>query len=312
MALYWSRRGRLLAVGLALTGLLLTAISDSVGAGDTLQAFRANVRTAPPAPVAEKPQKPPRKPDRQRWCDCNDNYDDAAEEVLGNFLGAMFAPAIVASFFAAAGVATAPFWGPAQLVHDDYVYSGQFAAYPYADPIDGYLLIDSTPQPFTYPWSLHVRTEYADDFDDMSIWSGNLLFEATNRLGIDTSADYRREALGRGTHDHLWTGDFNLVFRFAQSQRLALRSGIGAAWLSDTDNTNIGFNFTYGGDWFPRRPWVVSSIIDLGRIGHATLFHGRATIGVNYRHWEIYSGFDYYGLGGAHSSSIVTGVGFWY
>jgi len=91
-----------------------------------------------------------------------------------------------------------------------------------------------------------------------------------------------------------------------------MRTGLGMNWLSDSVDSDFGFNFTYGGDWFPRKPWVISSTIDWGRLGHAALFHGRATIGMNYRRWEIYAGYDYYDVGGAQIDGFVTGIRFWY
>ena len=138
------------------------------------------------------------------------------------------------------------------------------------------------------------------------------MLESSIRFGIDTSFDYRRETIASGIHDGLWTGDANIVFRFAQSQKLMMRSGLGVNWLSDQYGSDFGFNFTYGGDWFPTEPWVLSAEIDWGRLGRAELFHGRGTIGLNFRHWEIFTGYDFYHVGRAEVSGLVSGVRFWY
>jgi hypothetical protein len=47
------------------------------------------------------------------------------------------------------------------------------------------------------------------------------------------------------------------------------RTGLGFNWLDDPIDTNFGFNFTYGADLFPRRPWVLSATIDWGTLGEA-------------------------------------------
>ena len=61
------------------------------------------------------------------------------------------------------------------------------------------------------------------------------------------------------------------MFRFAQSPRSQWRAGIGFNWLDDPIDTNFGFNFTYGFDLFPRRPWVLSTELDWGTLGEAEL-----------------------------------------
>ena len=134
-----------------------------------------------------------------------------------------------------------------------------------------------------------VRGEYADDFDSLTRYGGRVLWESRNRFGLDTSLDYYREALANDSHDDLWTGDANVVFRFAQSEYLMMRTGLGVNYMSADHGTDLGFNFTYGGDWFPMKPWIVSAEIDWGWLGDAGLFQGRATIGVNIQNVEVYA-----------------------
>jgi len=132
--------------------------------------------------------------------------------------------------------------------------------------------------------------------------------EATESLGIDTEANYRREQLAIGMHDQLRTGDANLVFRFAQSEKLQMRSGLGMNCLTDSDASDFGFNFTYGGDWMPVRPWVISADIDWGRISHATLLHGRLTTGIQVNRVEVYTGYDHFNVGNVRINSLIGGV----
>jgi hypothetical protein len=134
-----------------------------------------------------------------------------------------------------------------------------------------------------------------------------LRLDTTSRWGIDTEWDYRRERLTSGV-DQLWTGDVNVVYRFAQSERAQFYTGLGANWLSDQIGTEAGFNFTYGFDLFPIHPWVLSGSIDWGQLGKATLFHGRGTVGVMLDRFELFTGYDYYNLEGVRLDGLIAGL----
>jgi hypothetical protein len=115
-----------------------------------------------------------------------------------------------------------------------------------------------------------------------------------------------------GRFDSLWLGDGNIVFRFAQSELLVMRAGLGVTWLSDPADTNVGFNFTYGGDFFPIRPWIFSGELDLGALGHASVVHFRLIVGVNLGMTEAFLGYDYYDVGHTQIAGLVAGVRLWY
>ncbi len=304
----WGRFGKSLTASLSgfLVFLILLLSPTRAWAQGSLQNMRDDVRS-PPANKShdhddDDDDDDDRRRKRHRWCDDDDDDPWAA----------LTAPLAAAAFYGAFIVAASPFWGPAALVGDNYDSRGTFALYPYQDDLDGFIVLEEVAHEDSYTWSLRGRAEYADDFNDHLRFGGNLLLESTIRLGLDTSFDYRRESLAPGTHDSLWTGDANVVFRFAQSEKLMMRSGLGVNWLSDQYGSEFGFNFTYGGDWFPREPWIVSAEIDWGRLGRAELFHGRGTVGLNFRHFEVYTGYDFYHVGRAELSSLVSGVRFWY
>ena len=132
------------------------------------------------------------------------------------------------------------------------------------------------------------------------------------RLGLDASIDHRQEKLSRFEEDNLWTGDANLVFRFAQNEWMQMRSGAGLNWLADGDDTNLGFNFTYGADVMPLNPLVFSSEIDWGRLGQTSLFHSHTTVGVEFHHVELYTGFDYYDVGNTQIHGWLLGTRLWF
>ena len=75
-----------------------------------------------------------------------------------------------------------------------------------------------------------------------------------------------------------------------------MRTGLGLNWLSDNLGSEFGFNFTYKGDFFPMDPLVISAELDLGKTGSSNLAHVRVTTGMNYRHAEIFAGYDHFRL----------------
>lgn len=286
--------------------LLPTPLASAQG---SLQGLRDDVRRPSPPSSSEDDD------DDDDWhggyhshdhChDCDDDHDGGLGELVGT--------AIVVTV-------TSPYWLPRGLVGDDSLDSGYFARYPYRSNLDGYMGIEPSVVRSCYPWLadehyswlLRARAEYADDFDDLSRIGGQILLDSASRWGLDSEFNRWREDLAPNRHDSLWTGDFNVVYRFAQSPKAQMRSGVGFNWLSDTVGSDFGFNFTYGGDWFPRDPWIMSAEIDWGKLGNATLFHGRATLGVHFHRFEIYTGYDYYDVGNTQINGLVSGLRLWY
>ena len=144
---------------------------------------------------------------------------------------------------------------------------------------------------------------------DVDRFGGRLVLDTASRLGLDTETNYWHETFSNGGSDQLWTGDANIVFRFAQSEKTQFRAGVGVNWLADSGIGDVGFNFTYGADWFPRKPWTVSTVFDMGTIGTGTLFHNRTTAGVMLGPVEAFAGYDYFQLGSAKFHGPVAGVG---
>ncbi len=91
-----------------------------------------------------------------------------------------------------------------------------------------------------------------------------------------------------------------------------MRAGLGANWLNDSTRTDLGFNFTYGGDFFPRKPWVLSAAIDWGTLGHAGLFRFRTTAGVILNRFEGYVGYEYLDIGSTQDNFLIGGVRVWF
>lgn len=215
-------------------------------------------------------------------------------------------------FYLLALGATAPFWGPPKLLDDEYDRKGTFFSFPYKRGRQGSMVLEPADDTYTKPWHLKLRGDVVNDFDTVYRAGGHFLFDTTMRLGLDGEMNYRSEQFLPDARDSLLTGDLNLLFRLAQTEFIQIRSGIGVNWLDDSDRDATGINFTYGADWTPADPWVISSEIDWGRVGEAGLFHGRLTVGIHYRHVELFSGYDYTDIGKSQMGGLVGGMRFWF
>ncbi|HUT13514.1 MAG TPA: hypothetical protein VMY42_23705 [Thermoguttaceae bacterium] len=251
------------------------------------------------------------------------HHDD--DSIFGEFFGTL-------AFY----TVTSPWWAPPAAMGDSYDVELFFPRFPY-DHTPGYMAISnqpvavpedpmkfdpynpelgpvdfSRPLPGMRTWSARLRGEFATDNNHLERIGGHLLLSTSSRWGLDTEMSFLEESLSGGGRDRLWLGDCNLVFRFAQSEHVQWRTGIGFNWLDDPAATNFGFNFTYGMDWFPARPWVVSSTLDWGTLGRAEQFRFRTTAGVLLRGLESYVGYEYYDLDRTQMNMLIGGVRVWF
>jgi hypothetical protein len=218
----------------------------------------------------------------------------------------------------------APFILPAALLGDDYGPRGYFLRHPYQHGLPGYLRLDGRsyegPSPDAAPldldrldgWMGRVTVQESNDFRGLNRVTGQLLLDTTLRLGVQTGWTWLHERPGGGRSDDLGLGDISLTFRFAQNEYVQMRAGLGARVLVDTGDARWGFNFTYGADVFPVRPLVLSAVLDLGTVGDAGVFHGRATVGAIFRGWEVFAGYDYLRIGSVDLQGPAVGLRLWF
>lgn len=282
----------------------LMGFSSTTRGEGWISSVRKKVRE--PAPKSSRDSQdscessPPAKPSSRGpafWFPDSDEEDD--DDSLSSF-----------GFRIGAMAFSSPYWLPITLLQDDYSASAEFASFPYADDRDGRIVL--IPDKATQSLAARLTTEVGSNLGDTVSWGGRLQLDTSFRLGIDMEFYSRIEdrPAGRDTID---TGDVNLVFRFAQRERAEFYSGVGMNYLLDNAGGDaFGFNFTYGADLFPLNPLVLSSSIDLGRLGGATLFHGRATIGADLNRVEVYTGYDVFSVGDAALHSWITGLRFYF
>ncbi|NQU23597.1 MAG: hypothetical protein HQ567_20130 [Candidatus Nealsonbacteria bacterium] len=161
-------------------------------------------------------------------------------------------------------------------------------------------------------WAGRFRAEYADTFDDLTRLSGHLLVSTTAGLGLDTGMDLLQENLPGTATDQLWLGDCNVIYRYSESAQTQWRFGFGFNWLNDPIDTDFGFNFTLGMDYYPAQPWIISSTIDWGTVGSAELFRFRITSGVIVYGLEPYIGYEYLDVDSMQINNLIAGVRVWF
>ncbi len=98
---------------------------------------------------------------------------------------------------------------------------------------EGYLVINPADPINTDWWSVRFSSEYGTDFDSLSRIGTRLVFDTSTRFGFDTEWNQWIESIPGGD-DSLATGDFNLVYRFAQNEQIQFYSGVGANWMTDS------------------------------------------------------------------------------
>ncbi len=266
--------------------IAIVALSFAAPSADAqlLDQMRQDVRVGEPpaAPNNTKPQN-------------NSSSDNGDIEVDGDVASGILC------------VVAAPFWLPVKMLGDEDLARGYFLRYPYWDDLPGSMWPSDRDGPKHRPWAGEIAFEYANNLDDLSRYGGHLRISTASRFDVETNWNWFDENTPTG-HDHLSLGDVDLLFRFAQSETLQFRSGLGANWLSDRAGVNAGFNFRYGVEWFPVRPWAFKSLIDLGELGKADLIHVRSTVGLNYQRWELFTGYDYRKIGDVHIDGPVAGL----
>jgi hypothetical protein len=260
----------------------------------TLESIRGNVQNAsPPSPAASAPAA---NTSSSSSTNANGSSDGSTADDISvgwYLLGA-----------AAVGTAAiAPIYVPIMLSGEDYSQPDYLHQFPYDD---------TTNPREAFPFAIRFDADYVDDFDNLARFNGHVLFSTASRWEFDARFQHMAEQLPGGEQDQLWTGDCNVTYRFAQCNFGQFRAGLGINWLNDPGQTDLGFNFTYGADIYPARPWVFSTVLDAGTLGHAGLFRIRTTVGMIYRSVELYTGYEYSDIGSVHWNGLIGGVRLWF
>jgi hypothetical protein len=145
--------------------------------------------------------------------------------------------------------------------------------------------------------------------DDLTFAGLNMLAIQPRGIGLDVSVKTWREnsSLAR---DHLWLGDANVVYEFANHRDVRARVGLGVNWLADAYLADAGFNLTTGIDLRLTENWLLDLEGDIGTIGSSDYLHGQISLARRFNTSELTVGYDYYDIGGAELSGIFAGLQF--
>jgi hypothetical protein len=291
-------------------GILTSAV---IAQADMLQTIREDVRDGlpprpAPSPSSDRPvdREPEESYSGTDWINCPSGAYCQNETNGPNDGSALLGGLIIGT----GALVASPIWVPQVLLGDAHGDSEGFHGFPY-DGAPCYAAA-SDRAAGARPLVVRLDVDYLETFDRLNSVNGCLLVETVSRFGLDTSWNHFEERLRSGGHDQLSLGDCNLVYRFAQSEWAQFRAGLGLNWLSDSCGADVGFNFTYGADLYPRKPWVLSATIDCGTLDRAGLFRFRTTAGVVFHGVETYAGYEYTDIGRTHWNGAIAGLRFWF
>lgn len=291
--------------------VVLAASSSFAEGQSSLESIRRDVQKKDRFAIPLKPtvhcKAKENKRDRGRYSyfDTQDEIDDKDEA------NELESEVVTFGAMAVGAVATSPFWAPAIMTREPGSNGGRFLSYPYKNRANGNY--DYTPPTVSrHHWFSRFRIDYADTFDDVQSFGGQILLDTKDRYGFDT--EFRRledpsQSLGS---DHFWTGDANLLIRFGINDHVQFRAGPGINWLRNSAGSDFGYNLTYAFDWYIADPWIFSFEFDWGEIGHSHLDHLRLQVGWQYKHVESFVGYDYFSLGSTDLHSGIVGLRFWF
>ena len=255
------------------------------------------VEATPTDAVPSKTAKPVDAPCKPKVASFLNSRDKCEEEVphtnlFGNAVAAMV---------------TSPYWFPYKVLNDDFGDVTRYQQFPYENGYEGALGVNAPLAVANQTWLTRFGTDFGTNFNDVQTLGSYWLAEHHTRFGIEGRSRYFRESTNDGT-DQLVLGAMNATFRFAQNPQLAFRSGLGVNWLHDSVDTNLGVNWRYAIDWYPSRPWVASTSLDLGTLGKAFAMQGTARVGRQLRHCQCFVGAEMFRFDASFTGLMTTGI----
>ncbi len=298
-------------IGIFSSFVVLASLPSLTNAQGRLADVRREVRDEPepkPAPTTKTTENPRDSESTEHDWHVPDSpaKDEHAISVTGNdFLLALLWPLVL----------------PRVALNDDGKHLA-FTRSPYFGSYSGYQILPTEDSSQFYGnsfsdiprrnWALRTAIDNGNDFRGLNRAGLQVHLDHTSRFGISTSWNWYRETLSNGSSDDIVIGDINLTYRFARNEIASVFAGVGVRTLSDRSRTDLGVNFTYGGDWFPVRPLVVSTVFDAGTIGSTVFVHARGTVGLMYRQIEFFGGYDFLRIGSTNLEGPLLGLRLWF
>ena len=145
--------------------------------------------------------------------------------------------------------------------------------------------------------------------DDMTLAGVSLLAQVPGAIGLDLGVKTWREN-STTYRDHLWIGDANVVYEFANHQDLRARLGVGVNWLNDQWGSESGLNLTAGVDIRLTERLLLALEGDVGTLGASDFLHSQISLSRRFEKSELVLGYDYYDIGGVELQGVFGGLQF--
>jgi hypothetical protein len=218
-------------------------------------------------------------------------------------------------FYAVYAAVVSPFYVPYSVLRDDLHNVAWFLHYPYENDRPGYLW---APQSSVYDHeglgglAVRLSVEDGNDFHGLNRVGGRLFVDTNGRFGLQARGHFYHEDVMPGQTEDLFLGSTEVTFRFAQSDRASFFVGAGAR-VSDHDRrARCGCNFTYGADFYPVKPLILSLSLDAGNLGSDGVLNVRGTAGLVFDRFEFFAGYDYLLIGSVDLQGALAGLRLWF
>jgi len=107
--------------------------------------------------------------------------------------------------------------------------------------------------------------------------------------------------------DKFLVGHGEVTLRLVQTPELVSRAALGVLLQLDGGDFAAGMQLAQDIEVYPWSPLVLTGRAELGWLGEALTLRARATAGVSVLGWELFAGYDLFGLNGAKTSVLLHG-----
>lgn len=206
-----------------------------------------------------------------------------------------------------------------------------YAPHPYADGGSGYLLGRRPPPAASAPsgpatglvagerplnevgrsFALQGSAETSYLWGELARFGAVLRLLTPVRLELDTSWSLTGERESSGNTLWVGWGTNHITWRFAQSEAIQFRTGIGTRHWIDTISHELGVDLFYGFEAMPERPLIFSCEAHLGSLGSAVVWQLRAGLGFMLDALELYVGYDHTQIADVQLGGPMLGLRVW-
>ncbi len=220
-------------------------------------------------------------------------------------------------------------WMPGEAVYQQELADPSYGDDQYAIPDTDAPAVQEAVLPASQPiddwasggqsWAAQVSLDGARiDADTLRLRPRFRLF-TPSRLELDAEVAIYREVLGAADRieldrdvDWMTVSTVHAAIRFAQSQAVQFRLGVGPRLMTTPDAAFMGWDLSYGVEAFPLRPFILAGSASMGTVGSAFVTELRGSVGVVVSAVEITIGGERLQIGDTVLAGPTAGVRVWF